>query len=72
MQELMTYVTHNRESPHNENYLRQKSKRPQTDFQTDMNFQVVVALACLLDNIRMSFIYMHQFTHMVGHKVVVG
>ena len=32
----MIYVTHDRGSPHNENYLRQKSKGPQTDFQTDV------------------------------------
>ena len=34
VQKLM--ITHNRGSPHNENYLRQKSKGPQTDFQTDV------------------------------------
>ena len=32
--------THNRGSLHNENFLRQKSERPQTDFQIDFQTDV--------------------------------
>ena len=35
-----------------------------------MNFQIVVALACLLDIYNDEF-DMHQFTHMLRYKVVV-
>ena len=36
----------------------------------NMNFQIVVALACYL--IYKNEFDMHQFTHMLGHKVVAG
>ena len=36
-----------------------------------MNFQIEVALACLIDTSLDEF-DMHQFTHMLGHKVIVG
>ena len=42
------------------------------DLNINMNFQIVVALACCLLDISKDEFDMHQFTHMLGHKVVVG
>ena len=52
-------LRHNaRGSPHNENYLGQERPQSQTVFtnRANVNFQIAVALACLLD-IRISYIY---------------
>ena len=38
----------------------------------NMNFQIVVALACCLLDISKDEFNMHQFTHMLVHKVVAG
>ena len=50
-----SYFTHNRGSPHNENYLRQKSKVLRQIFrqmfvstEANMNFQIAAALASLI------------------------
>ena len=69
VQKLSIYVTHNRGSPHNENYLRQRASVLRQIFrqmfvsrstEDNMNFQIVVALACLLDK-RMSLIHTYAW-----------